>query len=123
MPSAREQRKLLLSLKDGGGYGILCIVTPVGFGDVVCAVSPVPDLVGYEVVCASPERLYDIWKDGRLVTPNQTRQQIKDWIKQNTPVWLYDDSETTEFQKNLVAAWTELFFEKYPPGSIQVVCP
>ena len=87
------------------------------------AASPVPKLTGYEIVCATSERLYDIWKDGRLVTPNQTRQQIKDWIKQNTPVWLYDDSETTEFQKNLVAAWVELFAEMYPPGITQVVCP
>ena len=114
MPSNSEQRKLLTALKDGGGYGILCIVSPIGFGDTVCAVSPVPDLVGYEVVCASPERLYDIWKDGRLVVPNQTREQIRTWIHANTPKWLYDDSVVTDKQKRLVAKWVDALRRRYP---------
>ena len=121
MPNDNEQRELLKSLKDGGGYGILAILQRPGH--VLFAASPVPKLTGYEIVCATPERLYDIWKDGRLVTPSQTRQQIKDWIKQNTPAWLYDDSEVTDTQKKIVAAWVELFAERYPPASIQVVCP
>jgi len=116
MPNENEQYELLKAIKDGGGYGILCIFRRRG--DVPFAASPVPKLVGYEIVCAAPERLYDIWKDGKLVTPGQTRQQIKDWIKQNTPVWLYDDSETTETQKNLVAGWCESFMERYPPECV-----
>ena len=107
-----EQRRLLLSLKDGGGYGLLSIVHRRG--DVLFAASPVPELAGYEVVCASPERTYDIWKDGRLITPDQDREQIREWIHKNTPEWLYDDSETTEAQKQLVSTWLEAFRSRYP---------
>ena len=107
----KEQCEQLRALKDGGGYGILCILQRPG--DVPFAASPVPELVGYEIVCAAPERLYDIWKDGVLVTPGQTKQQIKDWIKEKTPVWLCDASETTEDQKQLVAGWFEQFAERY----------
>ena len=107
-----EQRRLLLGLKDGGGYGILSIVHRRG--DVLFAASPVPALAGYEVVCASPERTYDIWKDGHLIAPNQDREQIRAWIKKNTPEWLYDDSETTEAQKQLVFTWLDAFRARYP---------
>lgn len=107
-----EQRRLLLSLKDGGGYGLLSIV--YRHGDVLFAASPVPALAGYEIVCASPERTYDIWKDGRLITPNQDREQVKEWIQKNTPKWLYDDSETTDAQKQLVSTWLDAFRACYP---------
>lgn len=107
-----EQRRRLLSLKDGGGYGILIIVHRRG--DVLFAASPVPELVGYEIVCASPERTYDVWKDGRLFSPNQDRAQVRAWITKNTPEWLYDDSETTEAQKQLVFTWLDAFRERYP---------
>ena len=107
-----EQRRLLLSLKDGGGYGLLSVVHRRG--DVLFAASPVPKLVGYEIVCASPQRTYDIWKDGRIVTPDQDREQVREWIKKNTPEWLYDDSETTEAQLELVATWMDAFRSRYP---------
>ena len=111
MRDDNEQHERLQALKDGGEYGILCILRRRG--DVLHAASPVPELVGYEIVCAAPERLYDIWKDGVLVTPGQTKQQIKDWIKEKTPVWLYDDSEITDVQRSLAADWLELFAERY----------
>ena len=107
-----EQRRLLISLKDGGGYGILSIVHRRG--DVLFAASPVPALAGYEIVCASPNRKYDIWKDGRLLVPDQDREQVREWIKKNTPAWLYDDSETTEAQKQLVSTWLDAFRSRYP---------
>ena len=107
-----EQRRLLLGLKDGGGYGLLSIVQRRG--DVLFAASPVPALAGYEIVCASPNRTYDIWKDGRIVTPDQDREQVRAWIKKNTPEWLYDDSETTEEQKQFVATWLDAFQLRYP---------
>ncbi len=112
-----EQRRMLFSLKDGGGYGILLIVHRAG--DVLFAASPVPELVGYEIVCASPNRKYDIWKDGRLLAPDQDREQVKAWIKKNTPEWLYDDSETTEAQKQQVVAWLDAFWLRYP-GTVAV---
>lgn len=110
MTDDKERYERLRALKDGGGYGILCILQRPG--DVPFAVSPVPELVGYEI-CAAPEGLYDIWKDGSLVISGQTTQQIKDWIKEKTPVWLCDNSETTEDQKRLVADWVKLFAERY----------
>lgn len=112
MPSESEQQTLLRSLKDGGGYGILLIVKQGS--DVLFATSPVPELRGYEIVCASPERLYDIWRNGRLVTPAQTKQQVKRWIRDHTPVWLYDDTEVTEAQKILVKLWVEELLQLYP---------
>lgn len=111
-----EQRRLLFSLKDGGGYGLLIIVKRRG--DVLFAASPVPALAGYEIVCASPERKYDIWKEGRLITPGQDREQIKEWIQKNTPEWLYDDSETTETQLELVATWIDAFRSRYPGAMV-----
>lgn len=65
-------------------------------------------------VGTSPERTYDIWKDGHLIAPNQDREQIRAWIKKNTPEWLYDDSETTEAQKQLVFTWLDAFRARYP---------
>ena len=111
-PTDKVQRERLISLKDGGGYGILCILQQPG--GVCFAASPVPALVGYEIVCASPERTYDIWKDGRLVTPNQTHEQIRSFIQENTPEWLYDDSETTPEQTELVVGWLQQFKLRYP---------
>ena len=107
-----EQRQLLVGLKDGGGYGILSIIQRRG--DVLFAASPVPKLVGYEIVCASPEHKYDIWQDGRLVTPRQDREQVREWIQKNTPEWLYDDSTPTEAQKQLLATWIDAFALRYP---------
>lgn len=107
-----EQRRLLLALKDGGGYGLLSIVHRSG--DVLFAASPVPELAGYEIVCASPNRKYDIWKEGRIVAPDQDREQVREWIHNNTPEWLYDDSEPTESQLELVAAWVDDFHSRYP---------
>lgn len=107
-----EQRRLLFGLKDGGGYGLLCIVKRRG--DVLFAASPVPALVGYEIVCASPDRSYDIWKEGRLVTPGQDREQVREWIHKNTPEWLYDDSTPTESQQQLVSTWLDAFASRYP---------
>jgi hypothetical protein len=119
-PDESEQRKLLYSLREGGGYGILSIVSRRG--DVLFAASPVPALTGYEIVCASPDRLYDIWKDGDLVTPNQTREQIRSWVHANTPEWLYDDSTPTEGQKAMLTEWVEAFFRRYP-GVLEVKDP
>jgi hypothetical protein len=82
--------------------------------DILFATSPVPELRGYEIVCASPERLYDIWKDGHLEIPDQTKKQVKRWIREHTPVWLYDDTETTEAQKFLVKSWVEEMLKRYP---------
>ena len=112
LPREREQRRLLKSLRDGGGYGIWMIVQRAG--DVVFAASPVPKLAGYEIVCASPERLYDIWKDNHLITPQQTKEQIRKWLRENTPSWLYDDTPTTTEQAEIVMAWLEAFRERYP---------
>ena len=112
IPSEDEQRERLFALKDRKGYGIIAIIRSPG--DVVVAVSLVPELVGYEVVSASPECVYDIWKDGNLITPNQTKEQIQDWLHEHTPEWLYDDSETTDEQKEMVAAWTKDFMRRYP---------
>ena len=112
MPNDNEQYELLKAIKDGGGYGILCIFRRRG--DVPFAASPVPKLVGYEIVCAAPERLYDIWKDGRIVAPNQTREQVRTWIHANTPKWLYDDSLLTEKQIRLIAKWVDALRRRYP---------
>ena len=118
MASDNEQRRLLLALKDGGSYGLLSIVHQRG--DVLFAASPVPALVGYEIVCASPECTYDIWKEGRIVTPDQSREQVREWIQKNTPEWLYDDSTPTEAQKQLVSTWLDAFGLRYP-GTMAVV--
>lgn len=117
MPSENQQRDRLFALKDRKGYGILVIIRCRG--DVVVAASPVPELVGYEIVAASPECVYDIWKDGNLATPNQTKEQIQDWIHKHTPEWLYDDSTPTKQQKRLVQSWTRDFMRRYP-GSLEL---
>lgn len=112
-----EQRRMLLRLKEGGGYGVLCIIR--NRGGVLFAASPVPKLAGYEIVCASPERTYDVWKDGTLVTPNLGITEVKAWIKSNTPAWMYDDSDVTEKQKRLVAKWVLKLRLRYL-GSMQI---
>lgn len=112
MVTPEEQRRLLVGLKEGGGYGMLFILSRPG--DVLFAASPVPELVGYEIVCASPDRKYDIWKDGHIVKPNLEREQVRAWIQTNTPEWLYDDSEPTELQKQLVGTWFDSFMSRYP---------
>jgi hypothetical protein len=111
MPDEQEQRKLLIAIRDGGGYGLLFIVH--GLGDVLFAVSPVPNLAGFEICCASPDRLYDVWKDGNITKPDQTREQVREWIRTNTPDWLCDDSKPTDFQKALIEEWVREFTQRY----------
>ena len=111
-PDDKEQRELLMAIKDGGGYGILFILKRPG--DTLFAASPVPRLKGYEICCASPERMYDVWKDGTIEIPDQTRKQIREWIRTNTPEWLYDDSEVTADQQIQVKVWVDAFQRRYP---------
>jgi hypothetical protein len=102
----------LRDLKRGGNYGVLVLLKRAG--DVAFAVCPVPDLKDYEIVCASPNRLYDIWKDGHIVKTDMTRRQVKSWIKNNTPKWLYDDSEVTDEHRSLVRSWVCEVLDRYP---------
>lgn len=117
MPTRQEQSELLLELRTGGEYGILLILSRPG--DVVFAVSPVPKLAGFEICCASPQRLYDIWKDGKLISPDRTRKQIRAWIKENTPVWLYDDSKITEEQMSIVSSWIDAVYSRYTGFTVE----
>jgi len=112
IPGGDAQLMRLLALKNRKGFGMLAIV--FRRGDVVFAASPVPRLAGYEIVAASSNGLYDIWKNGKLITPDQTCEQVQDWIHTNTPKWLYDDSDVTERQKALVQSWLVLFNKRYP---------
>ncbi len=107
-----EQIRRLRALTHGGGYGVLLILSR--HGDVPFTASPVPALRGYEICAASSDGLYDIWKDGTLKTPGQSRQQIKKWIRDNTPVWLMDDSTPTKKQKALFQSWATTFLRRYP---------
>jgi len=112
MPSHEEQAKRLMALKDRKGYGVLAIIQAAG--DVLVAVSPVPELAGYEIVSATHECAYDIWKDGCIETPNQTKEQIQDWIQSKTPKWVCDESTPTEEQKKQFLSWVHEFQRRYP---------
>jgi len=110
--TTRQQIQKLEELKNHKGYGILFIMSRPG--DVAFAVSPVPGLREYEIVCASPDGLYDLWKDGNIDKPDLTREEVSDWIRKATPEWLYDDSEVTVEQAELVQAWVLKLRLKYP---------
>lgn len=105
------QREGLLKITEGDGFGILMICTTPG--DVIHAVSPVPELVGYEFVFASPYELYDIWKDDKLILPDLSLEDVRRFIRERTPEWLYDDSEPTEEQSRLVNEWVEATAQRY----------
>ena len=112
MPDEQQQRQRLLRIKEREGYGILMICKRRG--DVVFAASPVPALFGCEIVSAAPDVSYDVWKDGDLVTPDLTLDEVHAWIKSNTPRWLYDDSDVAVEQKQLLSKWIDRLFARYP---------
>lgn len=105
------EKERLRKIAQGSGFGLLIIVDRPG--DVAFAASPVPDLVGYEFVSASPDGKYDIWKDGGIERPGLTVDEVREFIKNRTPVWLYDDSPVNELDKSLVLTWAKEFENRY----------
>jgi len=105
----KVKRQGLLRITEGKGYGLLMIVhTP---GDVLFAISPVPELIGYEFVFVNG--LYDIWKDNHITSGGMSLSEVRLFIRTRTPVWLYDETEPTKEQLELVREWVEAVAKKY----------
>jgi hypothetical protein len=82
IPTSDVQRQRLWHItQDAAGYGVLIYVDRPG--DVSAVVPVHPDLAGYEICCVTGDDEYDIWKDGDLHLPNQTRNQIATWLSEH----------------------------------------
>ena len=105
------QMNNLRQIQEGGGYGVLVVIARPG--DVAFAASPVPELVGYEFVCVSPEHTFDVWKDGAIELANISLAEVKEFIRARTPEWLFDKSAVTEAQQHLLHSWLLKFEHRY----------
>jgi hypothetical protein len=99
-----------MGIAKGNGWGALMVMQPPG--DVPMAVSPVPLLRRYQIVCG-PDDLFDVLKDREYHWMDRTLDQIRTWIRENTPEWLYDDGKPTQEQKETFVEWVRLTCEMY----------
>ena len=88
MPDTAEQRRRLQSLcQDTAGWGALLVLSPPG--DVSIGVPIAPKLRGYEIVSATDDETYDIWKMGRvrmrLYKTGLKKSEVGAWLAENTP--------------------------------------
>lgn len=100
-----QHRRLRELMQDTAGWGAFLFLHRTG--DVAFITPIVPALRGYEIVAASPDGTYDVWRDGQeFVESSLSRSEMATWLADRMP----PDVEMTG--ANLVR-WTEETFDHY----------
>lgn len=106
-PTEDQQLQRLHDLmRDSAGWEV-CVVLH-RCGDTPFLASPAPKLRGYEIVSASPEFVFDIWKrskgyDPRPVKFNLTKAEVAEWLSERTPPEAEFLSHGKEWLEDLMA--------------------
>ena len=105
-------RLLELALADTHG-AVLLVQQP---GDAPYLTSMIPDMDEYQIYLATDGESFDIWLNDTIVQPNQSAEQINQWLADNTPDWVYDSTPPTPEQREQVRQWMNAAHDKHTQG-------
>jgi hypothetical protein len=57
--------------------------------------------------------MYAIWKKGRQVKFEMSLEEVRQFIYERTPSWLYDESEVTKEQAETFTSWFKAMLQRY----------